>query len=196
MPQFFHLYTRCCKRQNNYQAPFYSRQMVPAAKVNAFLGNATSEEQGKICLVLLEVFCPPALMQGVGISGLSLGERRCTDGRKSPFNGSKTRNCLVAIIKSLLVSLGSPRRVPLGLFILNSSCCCAALRSSSPRTSSIDHDLTNERNETWPVGPRGSLHKQQLHRPKGAGRKTTAPAGEISSSPHRPRLSHSTGHIL
>lgn len=144
---------------------------------------AKKTKKEKICFVLLEASCPPALMQAVGISGLSLGEKPCIDGRKSSFNRSRTRNRLVAIIKSLLVSLGSPKRAPLGLFILYSLRCRADLRSSSPRTSSIDHDLTNERNETWPAGPRGSLQKQQLHRPKGAGRKTTAPAGEISSSP-------------
>jgi len=46
--------------------------MAPAAKVNAFLGNAVTEKQEKICFVLLEVFRPPVLVQGMGISGLSL----------------------------------------------------------------------------------------------------------------------------
>lgn len=107
----------------------------------------------------------------------------CTDGSNTPQSGVQGMRLPGTNHGSTAHVPGKPEsRVPPGLFT-RCSLCRVALHCSNPRTSSIDHDLANESNETWPGSSRGSAQKEQFHRPKGAGRKTSFLPGELSSPP-------------
>lgn len=141
------------------------------------------------------LFCPPALTQGMGISELRLRETFCTNTPRTGVQG-KTRDHLVAIINSLLIFLGSLKtEFHSGYFIFFALLCglCAIPAQGPLQLITIWLMKEMKRGQTVPEGAFKNGNRRGQKEQAG---KPQLPSGEFSSPLNQLMLSHSIGHSV